>query len=163
MHPESAPPWLIVRYEFPGREGRPAVKLTWYDGEKAPPRHLLPGVNLPASGSLIVGEKGQLLFPHSRGEIQLFVESEPVPITIPEPTLPRPASHHAEWIEACKTGGVALSNFDYGSRLTETVLAGIVAYRTGTTLEWDGPGMRATNCPAADQYVRPEFRGGWEL
>jgi hypothetical protein len=113
--------------------------------------------------TLFLGEKGRLLLPHARGEVRLFVDGETVPIRFPEPSLPRPESHHAEWIEACKTGGRALSDFEYGSRLTEAALAGIVAYRTGTTLQWDGKRMKARNTAEADQYIRPEFRKGWTL
>src|SRR5438094_240555 len=37
VHAESTPPWLIVRYEYPARGGKPAVRLTWYHGRKQPP------------------------------------------------------------------------------------------------------------------------------
>src|SRR5438876_719903 len=36
VHPESTPPWLIVRYEYPARGEKPAVRLTWYHGGKQP-------------------------------------------------------------------------------------------------------------------------------
>src|SRR5438034_4991378 len=36
VHPESTPPWLIARYEYPARESKPAVTLTWYHGGKHP-------------------------------------------------------------------------------------------------------------------------------
>ena len=29
--------------------------------------------------------------------------------------------------------------------------------------EWNGEEMKATNCPEAAQYVKPEFRKGWEI
>jgi predicted dehydrogenase len=164
VHPESAPPWLIARYRFPARNGRPPVKLTWYDGSKSPPRHLFEGIELPSQGCMIVAEKGNLLFPHSRGETQLFVGTEPVSLEFPEPTLPRPESHYAEWIEACKTGSPTFSNFEYGAKLSEVALVGIVAYRTGTKkLEWDGPAMQARNSPDAEPLIRPEFRQGWTI
>ncbi len=53
---ETAPPWSIVRYEFPARGGQPPVALTWYDGGKLPPAELFDG-ELPAknsSGSVLV-------------------------------------------------------------------------------------------------------------
>ena len=81
----------------------------------------------------------------------------------PDKTLPRPEDHHQEWIAAIKSGGEALANFAYGGRMTEAVQAGIIAYRTGQRLEWDGPAMRATNYSPADALVQPKFRQGWEL
>ncbi len=81
----------------------------------------------------------------------------------PAPTLPRPASHHQEWVDACHGQGQALSNFGYASRLTEALLLGNVALRTGKPLEWDTRKMRATNCPEAQPFLHPEFRKGWTI
>ena len=30
-------------------------------------------------------------------------------------------------------------------------------------LEWDAKTLKATNCPAADKYIRKEYRTGWEV
>jgi hypothetical protein len=43
------------------------------------------------------------------------------------------------------------------------ILLGNVATRVGKKIEWDGENMRCTNAPEADQYIKPEFRKGWEL
>ena len=48
-------------------------------------------------------------------------------------------------------------------RLTEAVLLGNVSYRTGKQLDWDGATLKATNCPEADQYIRKQYRAGWEV
>jgi hypothetical protein len=32
IHPESVPPWFIVRYGYPSRPPHPEVTLTWYHG-----------------------------------------------------------------------------------------------------------------------------------
>ena len=47
--------------------------------------------------------------------------------------------------------------------MTEFILAGVVAYRMGRVLEWDGPNMKAVNCPEADALIRPPMRKGWEV
>src|SRR5260370_14275505 len=36
VNPETAPAWLIVRYEYPERGDLPAVKHTWYQAGKKP-------------------------------------------------------------------------------------------------------------------------------
>ena len=56
-----------------------------------------------------------------------------------------------------------LAHSVYEARLTETIMAGVVAYRIGRQLQWDGPNMKATNCPEADGFIRPQFRKGWEV
>ena len=70
---------------------------------------------------------------------------------------------NGNWIDACKGGDPASSNFDYAAPLTESVLLGNVALRTGKKIHWDGPNLKATNAPEADKYVKPVFRKGWSL
>ena len=81
----------------------------------------------------------------------------------PPPTLPRTPSHYAEWIAACKEGKQALADFRYAGWLTEANHLGNVAYRVGKKLMWDAASMRATNAPEVNQYLRREYRKGWEL
>jgi hypothetical protein len=84
----------------------------------------------------------------------------------PEPTLPRVPGerHHQEWLAACKGGPPAMSNFvDYSGLFTETVLLGNVAMRVGQRIEWDSANLRVTNNTAAAQYIRRNYRRGWEL
>ena len=58
---------------------------------------------------------------------------------------------------------VGIGNFDYSGALTEAVLLGTVAYRVGKRLEWDAVGLKATNCPETDRYIRRPYRDGWTL
>jgi hypothetical protein len=87
-----------------------------------------------------------------------FVDYKP-----PAPTLPRVDEHHNEWINACKGGPPTQANFQYAARLTEGLLVGQLALRTGKKIEWDEKEMRATGCPEADAFIRPQFRAGWEV
>ena len=65
---------------------------------------------------------------------QLLPETEFADFQPPEPTLPRVASHHAEWLEACKNGTQSSANFEYAGWLTEANHLGNVAYRVGKKL-----------------------------
>ena len=47
--------------------------------------------------------------------------------------------------------------------LTEIILLGCVAERVGKKLEWDGPKMKAKNTHEAAQYVKRDYRKGWDL
>jgi hypothetical protein len=72
--------------------------------------------------------------------------------------------HEKDWIRACKEGGEApSSNFDYAGPLTEMVVMGNLAIRTGRPLEWDGENMKVTNFEEANKYVHYEYRQGWTL
>lgn len=175
INPETYPAWATIHFEFPARNGMPPVKLTWYEGFRngqklLPPPELSKGKKLSSSGSLLVGDKGILFSPNDYGaRYDLLPEKEFTDYKGPEQTLPRNGKGDLgmkmEWVEAIKAGkpSVALSNFEYAGTLTEAILLGNVAMRVGKKIEWDGPGMQATNCPEAAQYIKPEYRKGWTL
>ena len=61
------------------------------------------------SGHLFIGEKGMLLSDY--GKYMLLPEKEFEGYKGPEPTLPRVASHYADWLDACKNGTQASAEF----------------------------------------------------
>jgi hypothetical protein len=71
--------------------------------------------------------------------------------------------HRAEWIAACKTGSPTSCHFGYSGPISEAVMLGTVAYRTGAQLEWDARNLRVTNAPEANALLRREYRPGWTL
>ncbi len=162
---ETTPVNTTVRFEFPARGKLPPVTLTWYDGSKRPPRPegLAPGAKLDGNGVYLVGSKGVLLSDGWSRNPRLLPDSMNRSYKRPPKTIPRVAGHDRAWIDACKGGPPASSNFDYSGPLAELVLLGVVAQRTGEKLRWDGPNLRVTNCPDAEQYVRQEYRKGWTL
>lgn len=162
---ETAPKWAIMTYHFPARGKLPPVKVVWYESGKQPPKELFLGHEIPANGSLLIGDKGRVLTTDMYGaRYRLLPESEFADYQPPEPTLPRAeVGHHAEWIHAAKTGEPTMANFEYSGRLTEAFLAGNVALRARKTLDWDGEKMKALNCPEAQALIHPEYRRGWEL
>ncbi len=161
VNAQTAPPWLIVHYEFPARGAQPPVKLTWYNGEKRPPYFAEGKLPKWGDGTLFVGEKGMLLADY--GRYVLLPEKDFAGFTPPPASIPASIGHHNEWIAACKTNGPTTCNFDYSGALTETVLLGNVAYRTGKKLEWDAKRLKATNCPEADRFIQHHYRRGWKL
>jgi predicted dehydrogenase len=160
---ESPPNGLMVTYQFPARNNRPAVTLKWYEVRR-PPNDLFNGEQVRTSGSLFIGNKGKLYSPDDYGSQYIllpradFREYRP-----PQPTIARSPGHHAEWIRACKGGAAPMTNFvDYSSLLTEIVLLGNVAIRTGQRVTWDSEKLQAIDLPAAAQYIRRTYRKGWE-
>jgi hypothetical protein len=154
----------------------PPVKFYWYEGKKngqknLPPAELLKGQTPPGSGSLMVGDKGTLYSPNDYGaQFRLLPEEQFRDYKGPAPSLPRyPEKSNnddnmkLEWIRACKGGPPALSNFNYAGLLTEAILLGNVAMRVGKKLQWDAANLAAVNCPEAKQYIKRDYRKGWEL
>jgi predicted dehydrogenase len=165
---ETYPQASMVTYKFPARESFPPVTLTWYDGGLMPPRpeELAPGIKMgdQYGGALYVGDKGKILTgSHGANGLRLIPEAKMNAYQRPAKTLPRSIGHYDEWIAACKGGAPAGSNFDFAGPLTEVVLLGCAAIRSGEKLEWDAANMRFPNVPAADEFLRRPRRKGWEL
>ena len=176
LNPYSFPKWSTITYQFPAREGMPPVKWVWYDGKKTvthkdgkrTEERNLPSIELPGpksdSGSLLVGETGMLYSPNDYGaKFYLILNDKWTGFTAPKPYLPRSPGHHKEWVMACKGGSPAMSNFDYAAFLTEVVVLGNVALRLAKKIEWDGPNMKAVNCPEAEPLIRRQYRKGWSI
>jgi predicted dehydrogenase len=163
----GTPEWTKATYEFPARGDMPAVKFYWADGsgnfDKVKSTKDADGKPLSdwGLGVLFVGEKGMLAADYGRR--QLLPGDKFTGFKAPEPTIPNSIGHWKEWAEACKTGGPTSCNFDYSGALTETVLLGIVAFRAGGKIEWDAEKLAVTNNDKAEQYVKKEYRKGWEL
>lgn len=166
---DCPPRWSIVKMQFPARGKRPAVKLTFYDGKRLPPAKLFHGEQIPTNGSLIVGSRGTLFTRTYHGGSSpkdmflLLPRKEFVDYKAPTPSLPRTKNHHHEFIQACKGGPATESNFGYASTLTEALLVGLLAIRTGKRIEWDARKMKAVDCPEADAIIHPEFRRNWSI
>jgi predicted dehydrogenase len=159
--PDSAPTRSVITYEFPKRGDLPPVKMVWYDGGKKPSSEMLEGQKLE-NGSLFIGDKGKLIVEHM-GAPRLLPESKFADFSMPRPTLPRVESHYTQWVDACRTGGVTGSNFEYACPLTESVLLGNVALRAGKKIEWDAKHLKAKNLPEADQFIQHHWRSGYSL
>ncbi len=163
LNPETAPDKSTLLLHFPARGNKPPVKFYWYDGGHKPPANLTEGLNIPNSGSLMVGEKGNLYSPNDYGARYELLPKDKFKDFKFEPKIPRSPGHYREWLNALKGGPAALSNFDYASQLTESILIGNVALRAGSTIEWDAKNMKVTNNPNAQQYVMRDYRKGWSL
>jgi predicted dehydrogenase len=166
-HHDTFPTATTVRYAFPARGQRPAVSLTWHDGASRPerPKELEASEKLPDIGALVIGDKGKIIH-GSHGASRPRVLSDEIMDAVQKTPrrLARSPGHYKEWIESCKTGKPAGSNFDYGGPLTEIALLGAIAIRCkGEKLLWDAARMRFTNSERANAMLRPAFRTGWTL
>lgn len=164
MTKEAYPKQSIVRYSFPERKGLRPLEMYWYDGGLKPSPDILDGRELPGSGVAILGEKGRMFSPDDYcSTYELLPKEDFANFQKPAPSLPRSPGHAEEWLRACKGGEPAMSNFDYASALTETILLGNLAIVTGEPIYWDSENLRAINCPKADYYINTPYRKGWTL
>lgn len=187
VFPKSAPLSSMIHFDFPAREGMPPVTLHWYDGGLMPrrPEELQDGEPMGDSGGgvLFIGDKGKIMCSTYARNPTLLPTSLMKDFKEPEPTLERvTVNHQRSWIEGIKGGSMPSSNFDYAGPLTEMILMGNLAIRsldiqeekmingekrmvyTGNQkLKWDGKNMRITNYDPANQFVKRDYREGWQL
>ncbi len=174
----SYPMGSQIVYHFAARGNQPAVKLTWVDGGLMPARpDVLPDdVQLDGGGGAIFhGEKGILVHGTYASNPRVF------PLSLQENAAKVPktqfrvarsgegqfaeALHRMNWVNAIKGKEKATCPFEYASRLTETMLLGVVAMKTGQSkkLYYDGEKGIVTNNNDANQYLQRDYRKGWTL
>jgi predicted dehydrogenase len=175
--PASYPLATNVVYHFPARGSAPPVKMTWCDGGLMPgrPDALPASVTLDRGGGVIlIGDKGILLHQTYGSKPKLFPESlmeeaKRVPTSHPPIQTAdgpkRSAPHRMNWIDAIRERSKTTCPFEYASRLTETMLLGVVALRTGQgqRIDYDGEAGKVTNISRANQYLQREPRKGWAI
>lgn len=190
---ERYPNGSRIRWDFPARGEMPPVKVYWHEGlnktttaqpagnlraakgdaRNLPPlllelRQKFPDEELDRgdSGTLYVGEKG-IIYTGTYGDRMHIVPMEKMSET-PQPpkTLPRPKDIFTDFLEACRSAKTETAvSFDYGTRLTEFAILGNLAQHVGEgkKVEWDGPNMKVTNIPELNQWVKREYRKGWQI
>ena len=173
---KQTPDKAAVEFHFAARGKLPPVTLHWQGSGKPPADIIQPLVDTykakgaqEPTGLMILGEKGCIYTSqwNTDGLIRLNDEQlmtdvihHPGTKDIPE-SLPRIKSHIQEWLNACRGEGKAFSPFEIGGKLTEIGLAGVVAVRTGRTIQWDGKKMKAKDAPESARFVHPEYRTKW--
>lgn len=157
---ETAPLASTVTYRFAATADHPDIVLRWYDGGMMPPLPKELGAEniFIDDGTLIVGDEGMLL-----GH-QLLPQARAEKIGKPPQTLERSPGHYQEWIDACKGGKPAGSNFvDHAGHLAAVVLLGNIAIRTQQKLYWDADQLKFKNSDRANELLQPPYREGWTL
>jgi len=163
---DTYPTSSIITYKFAERQEQPPVKLMWYDGGILPLHDdRLRNLQYPSCGALLIGEKGIIMHgSHGAAKFKVLPFDKNMEIETPPELIERSKGHHADWVEAIKTGKPASSNFNYGGPLTETVLLGTAAsFFRNQELKWDNDNMKVTNIEEANAIIKPEFRTGWSL
>ena len=163
---EKYPQDNIVCYHIPARDNFAACKCYVYDHSE-----LRPDVMREAEGTvgrefgeftLFVGDKGMI-----GSDGRLIPSSAQDKIPTPEKTLPRAHGDPISDLYWCiRNGGTPASNFpEAATPLTSIALTGHLAQFAGkgSQIEWDVQKMECTNHPEINQYVKRDYRPGWEV
>jgi predicted dehydrogenase len=177
----------------PSKRNNNPVTMYWYDGGLRPPHpEWIPAddpLGEPSSnnGVIIIGTEGVMTCGAYGVGAKIYKKNGDV-INLPKEKsnishMPE-YGHQISWTEACKAGFGSDEhkelggNFDYAGPLTETVLMGNLAIRSyglrkkaergydyygRKKLLWDGSNMKITNFDEANQFVKREYREGWNV
>jgi len=188
-NPDWTPFSSSIHLDYPRKDGKGNIKVSWYDGGILPelPEELLPGESFGNSdgGVLFIGSKGKLMADCYGAKPRLLPLKDNEFINIPETIARVPdENHYLQWVNACIDGygkGVTSSPFEYAAPFTESILIGNLALRSWMLrdnptakrsadryngrkkLYYDAPNMKITNYDLANQFVKREYREGWNL
>ena len=171
-----APKRATLVYQFPAKGRRGAVKVIWQDGVANPnndkdfvrPPGLPTDLELnPEFGQVFVGTEGIIFFNDA------YCGTAPVifPETLRQKarTIPQvyPRVKGGPTQELCRAvrgeGAKPVSNFeDHAGPLTEMVLAGNLAVRLASKIDWDSANLDARGLPGAKAMLKRAYRTGWE-
>jgi len=167
FNPDVTPVKLAMTFDIPANDWRPAIKVSWHQGgamPRSPSRWV--DLNRIGHGAMFKGNKGfivadfgrRLVIPYGRGSDMTYYKPRPKDKLIP------PLGHfQKEWINACKTDLKTTCNFDYSGKMTEMMALGLVAYRVGKKIQYDGAAGRVTDDAKADGLLGKKYRDGWKL
>jgi predicted dehydrogenase len=166
-NPEVTPVKMVSMTECPANDWRPGLRLWWRQGNEKP-KSPVPYVNFDkiGHGCMFIGEKGfvvadfktRVVIPYGKDTDMTYYRPRPK-----ERVQPHTEHFQKEWINACKTNLKTSCDFDYGGLMIEQMLLGLVAYRAGEKLRYDGVSGRVTNNEKANRYLTKEYRKGWTL
>ncbi|MCR8559951.1 Gfo/Idh/MocA family oxidoreductase [Mucilaginibacter sp. BJC16-A38] len=179
--PESCPPSSHITLTFPKTEKTKGdVTLHWMDGGIEPerPDELLANEDFggeQGNGTLFIGTKGKMYASTYSDAATLLPTALTKDAKAPQKWARVPGGadgHYAQWVEGCIAGygkTELSSSFDKAGPLTEALLMANLAVR-GHELKggrikllWDNKAMKVTNFDDVNQYVKRQYRQGWEL
>lgn len=167
FNPEVTPVELKAVFEHPANDWRPAISVLWYQGG-AMPQSPMGCIDLSkiGHGALFKGSEGFLICDFSQRMVVPYGKEADMTYYRPrskDDLLPPMNGFQQEWVDACKGDLRTSCNFDYGGTMIEMMLLGLVAYRVGEKIEYDGVKGQVTNSADANGLLSREYRSGWRL
>lgn len=167
FNPDVTPVALTTRFEHPANDWRPGIRVAWYQGGDMP-ESPAPSVDLKkiGHGAMFEGSKGTLVADFNSRI--LLPARDKADMTYYKPRtadklIPPLGDFQKEWINACKGSLKTSCDFEYSGNMIEQMLLGLVAYRVGKKISYDGASGRVTDNPEANGLLSRTYRKGWTL
>jgi predicted dehydrogenase len=166
-NPEVTPVELAAHFDHPANDWRPAIRVSWYQGGMMPksPANFV-DLNKIGHGAMFEGSKGVLIADFHRRILLPIGDDADMRYynrRSPDELLSPLGGFMKEWIDAAKGDLKTSCNFDYSCVMMEQMHLGLVAYRAGKRLEYDGAKGQVTNSAEANDLLKRSYRSGWPL
>jgi len=167
FNPDVTPVTLETHFSVPGNNWRPPIRVHWYQGGAMPesPRRYV-DLRRIDHGAMFKGSKGFLVCGFDTRILLPWGDSADMTYLKPrtkEKLLPPVGNFQTEWVKACKGDLKTSCDFEYAGNMIEMMLLGLVAYRAGKKLDYDGAAGKVTNDEAANALLSRKYRDGWTL
>ena len=167
FNPEVTPVECESHFEHPANAWRGPIRVSWYQGGRLPPSPK-PFIDLKKidHGAMFKGSKGFVIADFGSRLVLPFGDNADLTYYKPrtsETVLPPLGHFQRQWIDACKGSLKTACDFEYSGNMIEQLLLGLVAFRVGKKITYDGAAGRVTNCPEANDLLRHQYRAGWTL
>lgn len=167
-NPDVTPVELESHFDHPANDWRGPIQINWHQGGSMPrnPRPFIDFEKL-GHGALFQGSQGFIIADYTQRLLIPSGKEADLSYYKPrarESQLPGIPSFYQNWIDACKDPSKSTCcDFEYASQAIEQMLLGLVAYRAGETLGYDGGKGLVTNHADANALLKRGYRKGWVL
>jgi predicted dehydrogenase len=166
FNPEVTPVELHTSFDIPANDWRKEIRVHWYQGGLMPesPSNLFDLKRID-HGAMFKGTQGfiissfdqRFVVPYGRDADMIYYKPRSK-----DQLIPPLGNFQTEWVNACKGNLKTTCNFDYSGKMTEMMNLGLVAYRAGKQIKYDGATGKSDNAEA-NELMGKKYREGWKL
>ena len=170
FNPAVTPITLETHFDIPANDWGSAIRLSWHQGGSMPegPKRFIDlrknndedhaAMFEGSKGTLVADFSGRMLLPNDKGGDLTYYKPR-----AKKDLIPPLGNFVKQWINACKSNFKTSCDFDYGGKMIEMMMLGLVAYRVGKKISYDGAAGKVTDVAEANELLRRTYRPGWTL
>ncbi len=157
-------------FEHPANDWRGPITVSWFQGG-AMPRAPKSSIDLTkiGHGAMFKGTKGFIISDFDSRMIIPFGDDADMSYYKPRKKEDQFADvgkgdFQKQWFDACRDPSKPTAcDFGYSANMIEMMLLGLVAYRTGKKIQYDGKTGTSPDVPEANSFMGKTYREGWSI
>lgn len=166
-NPDVTPVNMHSSFMIPTNDWRGEVRVNWWQGAMKPkmPKKFI-DVGKIGHGGMFIGSEGALVCDFVDRAIIPYGKNANMTYYSPrkeKKLIPPSIGFQEEWIEAAKGDLKTSCNFDYNGKMMEMMFLGLVAYRAGDKVKYDGKKGKVIGNSDANKLLEKKYRDGWPI